>query len=60
MNHFHHNGLTTTARRSSAVGPHSGDPHYATTPADTPIRQGDFVLVDLWAKLDRLEPSTAT
>jgi Xaa-Pro aminopeptidase len=37
-----------------AVGPHSGDPHYAPDPsADTPIRSGDFVLVDLWAKLDR-------
>jgi Xaa-Pro aminopeptidase len=37
-----------------AVGPHSGDPHYEPGPKhDAPIRQGDFVLVDLWAKLDR-------
>src|SRR5262249_29335238 len=37
-----------------AVGPHSGDPHYAPgQPDDAPIREGDFVLIDLWAKLDR-------
>src|SRR4029077_13081921 len=38
-----------------AVGPHSGDPHYApqSGPNDTPIREGDFVLIDLWAKLDK-------
>jgi len=35
------------------VGAHSGDPHYETTPAtDAPIKKGDFVLVDLWAKVD--------
>src|SRR5262249_34596291 len=26
-------------------------PHYET--GDTPLREGDFVLIDLWAKLDR-------
>ncbi|HEX5270974.1 MAG TPA: M24 family metallopeptidase [Gemmataceae bacterium] len=37
-----------------AVGPHSGDPHYEPKPgADGDIRQGQFVLIDLWAKLDR-------
>src|SRR5574337_1237985 len=36
------------------VGPHSGDPHYAPGPnSDGPIREGDFVLIDLWAKLDK-------
>jgi Xaa-Pro aminopeptidase len=37
-----------------AVGPHSGDPHYEPKPgADGTIREGQFVLIDLWAKLDR-------
>ena len=36
------------------VGPHSGDPHYEPDPTrDTPIKQGDFVLIDLWAKMDK-------
>jgi Xaa-Pro aminopeptidase len=37
-----------------AVGPHSGDPHFETCLTnDAPIRQGDFVLIDLWAKVNR-------
>ena len=37
-----------------AVGPHSGDPHYEPRPGpDGIIKAGDFVLIDLWAKLDR-------
>ncbi len=33
-------------------GPHSGDPHYEPTPDGSAwIEAGDFVLVDLWAKL---------
>jgi Xaa-Pro dipeptidase len=36
------------------VGSHSGDPHYETgTGEHTKICEGDFVLVGLWAKLDR-------
>ncbi len=36
------------------VGPHSGDPHYEpTTEHNAVIREGDFVLIDLWAKLDQ-------
>lgn len=54
MDHFHRNGLTTYSPPIVAVGPHSGDPHFETCPAtDTPIRDGDFVLLDLWAKVDR-------
>jgi Xaa-Pro aminopeptidase len=54
MNHFHTNGLTTYSPPIVAVGPHSGDPHFENTPQnDTPIRAGDFVLLDLWAKLDK-------
>jgi Xaa-Pro aminopeptidase len=36
------------------VGPHSGDPHYEPVAGkDAAIGRGDFVLVDLWAKMDR-------
>jgi Xaa-Pro aminopeptidase len=34
-----------------AVNAHAGDPHYETGSGEpTPIRQGDLVLIDLWAK----------
>ncbi len=50
--HFRDHGLTTDGPPIVAVGPHSGDPHYETTPAtDAPIARGDFVLIDLWAKV---------
>lgn len=51
---FHEHGLTTYSPPIVAVGPNSGDPHYEPLPGhDSPIQQGDFVLVDLWAKLDK-------
>jgi Xaa-Pro aminopeptidase len=54
MDHFRRHGATTDHGPIVAVGPHSGDPHYAPDPAaDTPIKQGAFVLIDLWAKMDR-------
>jgi Xaa-Pro dipeptidase len=37
-----------------AVNGHAGDPHFDPTPeASGPIRNGDCLLVDLWAKLNR-------
>jgi Xaa-Pro aminopeptidase len=54
MDHFHANGLTTYSPPIIGVGPHAADPHFETSPAtDVPIREGDLVLVDLWAKMDR-------
>jgi Xaa-Pro aminopeptidase len=54
VDHFAVQGLIFDHPPICAVGPHSGDPHYAPGPeTDTAIRQGDFVLIDLWAKLDR-------
>lgn len=54
MDHFAEHGLVTDHPPIVGVGPHSGDPHYAPGPAsDSPIREGDFVLIDLWAKLDK-------
>jgi len=54
LDHFAKNKLVTDHPPICAVGPHSGDPHYAPGPdSDAPIRDGDFVLIDLWAKLDK-------
>ena len=56
MKHFADHGMTTYSPPIVGVGPHSGDPHYATgaTPEnDAPIVPGDFVLIDLWAKMDK-------
>jgi YD repeat-containing protein len=54
LDHFAAHNLVTDHPPICAVGPHSGDPHYAPGPqSDSPIRQGDFVLIDLWAKLNR-------
>jgi Xaa-Pro aminopeptidase len=54
LDHFAAHGLVTDHPPIVGVGPHSGDPHYAPGPgSDSPIRAGDFVLIDLWAKLDK-------
>jgi Xaa-Pro aminopeptidase len=49
LRHFNEHGLTADHAPIVAVGPHSGDPHYET--GDAPLSTGDFVLIDLWAKL---------
>ena len=51
MAHFAQHNLTTYHPPIVAVNQNSGDPHYETGTAR--IRCGDFVLIDLWAKLDR-------
>lgn len=50
---FKKHGVTCDHPPIVGVGPHSGDPHYSPD-AKNPgvIREGDFVLVDLWAKVD--------
>jgi Xaa-Pro aminopeptidase len=54
LEHFRQHGLVTSHSPVVAVGPHSSDPHYEAIPgADAPIRAGDFVLIDLWAKCGR-------
>lgn len=53
LDHFAANNLTTYHPPIVAVGPNSGNPHYETgTGANTTIRENDFVLIDLWARLD--------
>jgi Xaa-Pro dipeptidase len=54
MRHFGEHGMTTYHPPIVAAGAHSGDPHFDTSPAsDATIREGDFVLIDLWARLDQ-------
>ena len=57
---FSRRGLETKDRAIVGVNAHSGDPHYTPTAGESaPIRPGDWVLNDLWARLsaaeDRLE-----
>lgn len=55
MDHFTKHQVTCDHPPIVAVGPHSGDPHYAPTAGqDAVIRENDFVLIDLWAKCDQL------
>jgi Xaa-Pro aminopeptidase len=51
VDQFAKHGLTTYHPPIVGVGPHSGDPHYET--GEAPIKENDFVLVDLWAKMDK-------
>jgi len=51
MKHFAEHDLTTYSPPIVGVDANGGDPHYATgTGKDTVIREGRFVLLDLWAK----------
>jgi Xaa-Pro aminopeptidase len=54
LDHFKAHKLETDHPPICAVNKNSGDPHYAPMPGkDDVIRSGDFVLIDLWAKLAR-------
>jgi Xaa-Pro aminopeptidase len=54
LDHFKAHRLVCDHPPICAVNAHSGDPHYEPGPAsDAPIKEGDFVLIDLWAKLDK-------
>jgi Xaa-Pro aminopeptidase len=54
MKHFAENRMTTYHPPIVGVGPHSGDPHFEPDPNnDAVMTKGDFVLIDLWAKMDR-------
>lgn len=51
MRRFRDGRLVTDHPPIVAVGPNSGKPHFAPSEADTrPMRRGDFVLIDLWAR----------
>ena len=45
-------GLVTEHGPNVSVGPNSADSHYEPTAANSrPIRSGDFLLIDIWARL---------
>jgi Xaa-Pro aminopeptidase len=47
-----HEGMITEHGPNVSAGPNSADSHYEPTAASSkPIRRGDFVLIDIWAKL---------
>jgi Xaa-Pro aminopeptidase len=49
---FARRGIETEDPPIVAVNAHAGDPHYEPSARhDTPIRRGDFLLIDLWARL---------
>ncbi len=51
MEAFGREDLDTCDPPNVSVNAHSGDPHYEPTSATSaPIKQGDFVLLDIWAK----------
>lgn len=51
LSRMHARGLMTSSPPIAAVNAHSADPHYApASQGSAPIRQGDLVLIDLWAK----------
>jgi Xaa-Pro dipeptidase len=54
MKHFADTGMTTYSPPIVGEGPNSGDPHYCPT-AETSRRigPGSFVLIDLWAKMNK-------
>ena len=48
---FERAGLWAEAEPNVSVNAHSADPHYQPSAAkSSPIRRGDFLLIDLWAK----------
>jgi Xaa-Pro dipeptidase len=52
--HFAEHDLETEHPPIVGVGPHSGNPHHETAGGPgSEIREGDFVLIDLWAKFKR-------
>ncbi len=51
MDRFREADLETDHPPIVAVNGHAADPHYAPSPeTPTPIRKGDLVLIDLWAR----------
>lgn len=53
LQRFNERGLVTSSGPIVAVNANSGDPHYQPGDASSPIFEGDFVLIDLWAKLNQ-------
>jgi Xaa-Pro dipeptidase len=53
VDEFHARGLTSAEPPIVAVQPNNGNPHYAPVAGSSrPIRAGDLLLLDIWAKRD--------
>lgn len=53
LDYFAQQGCITCDPPICAVNTHSADPHYTpTASASAMIREGDFILIDLWCKLN--------
>ncbi|MDG1874744.1 MAG: M24 family metallopeptidase [Mariniblastus sp.] len=53
MDYYARNNMTTYHPPIVGGGPNSGDPHYAPEHgSDREIKAGDFVLLDMWVKMD--------
>jgi Xaa-Pro aminopeptidase len=51
---FKRENLVTEDPPNVSINAHSGDPHYEPTSATSaPVKQGDFVLLDIWAKCNQ-------
>ena len=51
LERFERAGLWSESEPNVSVNAHSADPHYQPGPGkSSPIRRGDFLLIDLWAK----------
>jgi Xaa-Pro dipeptidase len=56
LNEFRGAGLVTDSGPIVAVNAHAGNPHYEPSPeTNAVIRRGDFVLLDMWARLDKAD-----
>jgi Xaa-Pro aminopeptidase len=55
MSEFKNRGLVTSSDPNCSVNANSANPHYEPTKEiHSPLQKGDFVLLDLWAKKDKL------
>jgi Xaa-Pro dipeptidase len=54
LGRFAANGLATSEAPNCSVNENSGNPHYEPTKeVHSELHAGDFVLIDLWAKMDK-------
>ena len=61
MEAFKRENLVTDDPPLVAVNANSGDPHYELrAEGSTPIREGDFILLDVWAKKNTPEQYITT
>ncbi|MEK7669996.1 MAG: M24 family metallopeptidase [Bacteroidota bacterium] len=54
LSEFKRRGITTQEAPNCSVNANSANPHYEPTKdAHAPLKKGDFVLIDLWAKKEK-------